>query len=93
MSKDSKKDDFEDDGRTIADMSGIEGPGLFGRPDLVTRKKKQEKKDKTATQEEQIGKSERRSYILGSVSAAIVVGLIFIAVLGLAVLLMLILWN
>ena len=27
----SRRNDFEDDGRTVADMSGLESPGLFGR--------------------------------------------------------------
>lgn len=27
----SRRDSFEDDGRTVADMSGLEGTGLFGR--------------------------------------------------------------
>ena len=27
----SRRDHFEDDGRTVADMSGLESPGLFGR--------------------------------------------------------------
>ena len=27
----SRREQFEDDGRTIADMSGLESPGLFGR--------------------------------------------------------------
>ena len=27
----SRRENFEDDGRTVADMSGLESPGLFGR--------------------------------------------------------------
>lgn len=35
----SRRDSFEDDGRTVADMSGVESSGLFGRRSHSSRTK------------------------------------------------------
>lgn len=37
----SRRDDFEDDGRTIADMSGLESAGLFRRRSHSSQTKKE----------------------------------------------------
>ena len=67
----------DDDGRTVADMSGISKtplliPNLSGK----SEKKKSEKPENQVS----LSKDERRSFIFGTVSAAIVIGLIFAAV-------------
>ena len=37
--------EWEDDGRTVADMSGLDRPTLFGHKERASRKKQQESSD------------------------------------------------
>ena len=77
----------DDDGRTVADMSGIEKtpliiPKPFGQP----KEKTDEKAEAKPENQLNLSKEERRSFIFGTVSAAIVVGLIFAAVFAVVIL-------
>ncbi len=77
----------DDDGRTVADMSGIEKtpliiPNIAGKTD----KKKSEEREKKPENQVSLSKSERRSFILGTVSAALLIGLIFAAVFAAVIL-------
>ena len=83
----------DDDGRTIADMSDLARPGMLG-----FRKAKQPSApvpehpsdDAPWHQPEPImTPEERRWYILGAMKAALLIGLAFIAGIGLVVLLFL----
>jgi len=72
-----KKNDFEDDGRTVADMSGIERQRLF-----IPRPPKKEKDEKWEIRDEEnsekLSREDRRAYILGSLSASVLIAGIFV---------------
>lgn len=83
----------DDDGRTIADMSGVSRPNLF-LPRLPPR----QRDSRPATQPEplernapggqpELSREERRWYILGALKASLLIALVFGAGLGLVVLL------
>ncbi len=74
-----KKEYDDDDGRTIADMSFLDGQyRLF-------RRKKRKPEDENAPTE-MMSKEERRMYIGGAMSAALLIGLIFLGGLALVIL-------
>lgn len=75
-----KRDYDDDDGRVIADMSGLE----MGIP----KKQRQDHR-----KEIQMTKEERRFYILGALKAGLLVALAFLVGLGLVVGLLLLLWK
>ncbi len=86
----------DDDGRTIADMSGVSGGSLhwFGRLPHSAKKNSHtagEPEDKTPSGEFET--KERWSAALGALSAALLIGLVFIVLLGLLVLLMVLVWR
>ena len=92
----------DDDGRTIADMSGLAPQPLLipGRP--AGRKRKPappEEPDHAPSdrpwEEEQdlLSKEDRRLYILGALKAALLIALVFIVGLGLAIALLVLLWK
>lgn len=106
----SKKNYDDDDGRTIADMSGIDRPGLFfprkvgglraneresfaagsaENPQDGTGRQKMRPWEENAS----LNKEERRMYIWGALKAALLIGLAFVAGLGLLVALLLFLWT
>jgi len=91
--------DFEDDGRTVADMSGIERPRLF-----IPRLPKSESCQRQDTQPEAddrpwekdrdaLNKDEKRWYVLGALKAALLIGLAFIVGLGILIAVLLGIWN
>ena len=83
----------DDDGRTIADMSDLSRPGLFGfrkaaRP--IPRQEEGSASHEPWREPEPIlTPEERRWYILGAMKAGLLIGLAFIVGLGLVVLLFL----
>lgn len=79
-----------DDGRTVADMSGLSRPGLFGQGI------KREKKDEPAQTDEppvELTRSEKFAFIAGALKAALLIAFVFIAVLGLAIFIMTRIWR
>ncbi len=86
----------QDDGRVIADMSAIERPRMLlpGR-----RKRSSETEDDAgksnhqAAPSEEMSKEDRRAYLFGAMGAALVIGLIFLAAAGVAILLMILFWT
>ena len=89
-----KKDDFEDDGRTIADMSGIEWPSLFS----FGRAAREKRKEKTAeagapAQEEGLTKSQNRAYMLGAIVAGLAITAVFIICGAIAIFIMTQIWK
>ncbi len=95
-----RKSDFwdgEDDGRTIADMSGVTRPSMFGHMPSTLRHEREAEvasikvpppwEDQPPTLREQLG------YALGAMGAALCIGLIYIVVLGLIILLMVVCWT
>ncbi|MCH5199248.1 MAG: hypothetical protein J1E34_10140 [Oscillospiraceae bacterium] len=74
MPRDNK--DFEDDGRTVADMSGVERQRVF--IPRLPKKEKQEWEAREENNDEKLSREDRRAYILGSMGAAALVAGIFI---------------
>lgn len=89
------KSHWEDDGRTVADMSGVERPNLFlaRRPRSPESAPPREKRRDRPGETGGLSREERRWYMLGALRAALLIALCFIVVLGLAVLLMLLVWR
>ena len=95
-----KKTYDDDDGRTIADMSGVSSqPSLIpGRP---VGPKKQEhvpeepERDERPWEKNQdlMSKEDRRLYILGALKAALLIALAFIVGLGAFIALLIWLWS
>ncbi len=92
-----KKRTYEDDdGRTIADMSGVSRPSLF----LPRRAEEDAPSPSPRPSEERpeweqapISREERRMYILGALKAALLIAFAFIGGLGIVILLMVLFWN
>ena len=76
MMKKNKRVYDDDDGRTVADMSGVERPRL-----LVPRLPKREKPDRNGSASEgerqQLSKDEGRAYVFGALGAALLIGAVF----------------
>ena len=73
----------DDDGRVIADMSGVEVPGL---PNFSKLKGKNGAS--SAYGPSQLTKEESRAYTWGVIKAALLVGLIYVGVFGLFIFLL-----
>ena len=92
----AKKVYDDDDGRTIADMSGLDFPGAFSfrgvrpkMPEPGGKGDQPETDDRPwEAQMGQLSKSERRMAILGALKAAMLIALAYIAGLGLLIWLM-----
>lgn len=102
----SKKTSFEDDGRTIADMSGVSKPHLFGaRPSFLSKKETSgkwspegEKQNRLPEEHRQtksidLSPEERRIYLFGALKASLLIAFAYIGGLGLLVWLLLRLWG
>ena len=83
------KKPFEDDGRTIADMSGVDSPSLFG---LFRRKPKKGKKEENHS-EQQLTKEQGRMYIFGAILAGLAVAGVFILAGALFIAFLLGVWS
>lgn len=85
-----RKNYEDDDGRTIADMSGLTGNSLhwFG---AIPR----EKKERPARPEQkgQLSRSERFYAVAGALRAGLLIALVYIAAFGAVIWLLLKLWN
>lgn len=80
----AKKTYDDDDGRTIADMSGVQR-----QPLIIPRFKKKEKGEEESEKSDlgSLSKGDRRAVIGGTLSAALLVMGIFAAVIALVILL------
>lgn len=78
----------DDDGRTIADMSGVSGPSLFV-PRSSGRKELQEQPKKSQRPWEDTGYSrkERFMLVMGAMKATMLIALAYILGIGLLILL------
>ncbi len=85
MSKQKKYDD--DDGRTIADMSGVERRNVF-LPRIPGLREKPE----SDADVPEVPREERKWYILGALKAALVIAGAFILGLGICILIMCLIW-
>lgn len=78
----NKKTYEDDDGRTIADMSGVSPPNLWGIhfPSASTdgnESPREEEPDRPWDTSGQLSRQERRMYILGALGAALLLCVIF----------------
>ncbi len=82
----------DDDGRTIADMSGVERPHLI-MPRLPGEDRAMRPEQKEMPTQPGFSKEEQRMAVLGALKAALLVALPFILGLGLLVLFLIWLWT
>lgn len=91
-----RKDYGDDDGRRIADMSGLERPHLFSAASDRRTEKEDESAEPAAKPAWQTGQpltgKDRRAFIWGALGAALLIALAFIGGIGLVILLMTTLW-
>jgi hypothetical protein len=94
-----KKTYEDDDGRTIADMSGVSRPRLIlpgtpqpPAPPAAPRPEETENRPWEA-QKDVMSREERRWYILGALKAALLIALVFIIGLGIVIALMIWGWG
>lgn len=86
----SDRQPFEDDGRTIVDMSGVERPNLFSfrkikeEPQLPEGERERNRQSWESSDE--LSRKERLWLIFGSLRAALLIVLIFGAVFALVIL-------
>ena len=84
----------DDDGRTIADMSGIERqPMLLPRLPKKEGPPKDEPQGAPDPEQDPVPKRERRMMVLGGMSAAALIAVIFIAAAAIIIGLMLLIWS
>lgn len=97
-----RKSDFwegEDDGRTVADMSGVTRPSMFGhmpsvvRHERLTKQAEQPAKEHAPWEDQPPTLREQLACALGAMGAALCIGLIYVVVLGLIILLMVVCWT
>lgn len=97
MSKRKVYDD--DDGRTIADMSGISRPSVFvPRREKAPRQENREPGEQGSflfekNAQEPFTREERRMYVLAALRASLLIAGAFIAGLGLVILIMVLAWS
>ncbi|MCD7744654.1 MAG: hypothetical protein LUI13_05125 [Lachnospiraceae bacterium] len=91
---DQDKKEYVDDGRTIADMSGLERPGMFGHlPERMRRGSSgagsERQQSRRYTEEDGIGeddqrkqppitRKERHMFTLAAVKAGLLIGLVYL---------------
>lgn len=89
MTSKRRTDDFEDDGRVIADMSAVERPSLLGHApagrDRAPREPRRPRVELTT--------KERLWMAAGALKAGLMVGCIYVVFLGLVIVALLALWT
>lgn len=84
-----RREDFEDDGRTIADMSGMESPGMFGRRPSSSQTKKEQPYDegdrKNPWEDAPFTWKERFHYMGMALGAALLIAFVFLAGIALII--------
>ena len=92
MARRRRTDDFEDDGRVIADMSAVERPSLLGHVPARRGDEPREPREKRRPKMELTTK-ERVWLALGAMKAGLVVSLVFVVAIGVVIAALLLLWN
>lgn len=85
------KTPFEDDGRTIADMSGVERPGLFSSRNRDVEPEA-EREDR-AWENQPISKKDSRMYAAGALTAGLIIAAVFILAGAIVIAIMLAVWT
>ena len=95
------KNAYEDDGRTIADMSEVERQPLLLPSISRIRKLRGERKGVDAKEadsertrfEPSIDKKDRKAYLGGAVSASLLIALVYLGAFALLIVLLLLIWR
>ncbi len=97
MSRREKRKYEDDDGRIVADMSGLSSPSMGGwlPPRRPGREKAQAQlqEDEHPLEDQPLTWRERLWCTLGALGASLLIGLAFLVGLGLVILLLLLLWS
>lgn len=84
-----RRDSFEDDGRTVADMSGLESPGLFGRRSRSSQTEVEypdvREKERNPWEEAPFTWKERLRYMGVALGAALSIAFVFLAGIALVI--------
>ena len=97
--KKDRRDRQDDDGRTIADMSGVERRSLFGfapvRRELDGKRDaaEQDDGDDRPWEERSLNREETGHFILGALGAGLLIALIFIGAAAIFITLLLLFWK
>ena len=91
----------DDDGRTIADMSGVERQSLLlprSARSVQPESRRQDSEEPMGEErpwkeEEKVSREERRWYKLGALKAGLLIALAFIVGLGLLILILILVWG
>lgn len=89
----SKKVYDDDDGRTIADMSGLEGRSITSVFRDARKNRKEEKEKLASDPEYQADRSTRRSYTFGAVGAGLLIGMVYLVAFAALILFLLFIWG
>lgn len=85
----SRRDSFEDDGRTVADMSGLESTGLFGRRSRSSQAGRKhpdnDESKRNAWEDAPFTWGERLRYMGAALGAALSVAFVFLAGIALII--------
>lgn len=90
MSRDPKKYK-DDDGRTIADMSDIQGQNLFSFK--APSKKSYQEETNDRPWENRMSREERQAAVFGALGAALAIGMCYIVGLGAVIGILLLIWH
>ena len=82
----------DDDGRTIADMSGVSGPSMF-LPRRSGRKKPPMEQEESSSSEQEWDPKDRRIYVFGALRAALLIALVYAVGFVLIIGLLLLIWK
>ena len=80
-----KRKEWEDDGRTVADMSGLDRPTLFGHKEGTSRKKQQESEPSDGDYVPPLSRGDRWAFLLGTMKASLLIALACLGGLGLCI--------
>lgn len=83
----------EDDGRTIADMSGISGPSILGARQPEGKMQRCEEQQESHWEVPPLRGRARWMFVLGALKASLLIGLAFLGGLGLLIFLLLQIWT
>lgn len=83
----------EDDGRTIADMSGISGPSILGARQPEGKMQRCEEQQESHREVPPLRGRARWMFVLGALKASLLIGLAFLGGLGLLIFLLLQIWT
>lgn len=85
----SRRENFEDDGRTVADMSGLESPGLFGRRSHFSQAGRKHsdhnEKERNPWEDAPFTWKERFRYMGVALGAALSIAFVFLAGIALII--------